>query len=66
MGPPDWVERGDRDSPRGWNGKQWKLGLRKDRYVFGTRGFRAWAVDTAGFIVLEKDDDWTPLQLRCY
>jgi hypothetical protein len=66
VGPPDWVERGDRNPPPGWNGKQWKLGLRKDRYVFGTRGFRVWAVDTAGIIVLEKDDDWTALQLRYY
>ncbi len=66
VGPPDWVERGDRDPPPGWNGKQWKLGLRKDRYVSGTRGFRVWAVDTAGVIELEKDDDWTPLQLRYY
>ena len=47
-------------------GKQWKLGLRKDRYVHGTRGFRVWRIDTAGVIVLEKDDDWTPLQLRYY
>ena len=66
VGPPDWVERGDRDPPPGWNGKQWKLRLRKDRYVFGTRGFRVWAVDAAGAIELEKDDEWTPLQLRYY
>ena len=30
------------------------------------RGFRVWAIDTAGVVVLEKDDDWTPLHLRYY
>lgn len=66
VAPPDWVERGEREAPPGWSGKQWKLGLRRDRYVIGTRGFRVWAVDTGGLIVLEKDDDWMPLQLRYY
>jgi hypothetical protein len=66
VAPPDWVERGELEAPPGWNGRQWKLGLRKGRYVIGTRGFRVWAVDTAGVTVLEKDDDWTPLHLRYY
>jgi hypothetical protein len=66
VAPPDWVERGELEAPPGWNGRQWKLGLRKDRYAVGTRGFRLWAVDMAGLIVLERDDDWTPLHLRYY
>ncbi|MGO8966912.1 hypothetical protein [Mycobacterium sp.] len=66
VAPPDWFERGEPEAPPGWNGRRWKAGLRKDRYELGTRGFRVWAVDTAGVIVLEKDDDWTPLQLRYY
>lgn len=66
VGSPGWFERGDRRPPPGWNGKQWKLGLRRDRYMLGTRGFRLWVVDNAGVIALEKDDDWTPLRLRYY
>jgi hypothetical protein len=66
VAPPDWIERGERQAPPGWNGKRWKLGLRKDRYAVGTRGFRLWAVGAAGVVVLQKDDDWTPLHLRYY
>jgi hypothetical protein len=66
VGPPDWIERGDRNPPPGWNGKQWKLGLRKDRYRIGTPGFRVWAIDATGVIELVKDDEWTPLDLRYY
>jgi hypothetical protein len=61
-----WYNENVAEVPPGWNGKQWKLGLRQDRYVLGTRSFRVWAVDTAGVIVIEKDDDWTPLHLRYY
>ena len=61
VGIPDWMERGDSQPPPGWKGRLWKAGQRKDRYVSGTRGFRVWAVDVQGVMVLEKDDDWTPL-----
>lgn len=66
VGSPDWFERGDRKPPPGWNGKRWRLGLRRDRYAGGTRGFRLWAVDSGGTVVLEKSDDWTALNLRYY
>ncbi|MGE5694559.1 MAG: hypothetical protein ACM4D3_04785 [Candidatus Sericytochromatia bacterium] len=66
VAPPDWFERGEPAAPRGWNAKRWKAGLRKNRYVLGTRGFNVWSVDIAGVIVLEKGDDWTPLHLRYY
>lgn len=66
VGRPDWFERGERFPPPNWSGKRWKLGLRRDRYRLGTRGFRLWAVDPAGEISLARDDDWTPLKLRYY
>ena len=66
VGAPAWVERGELEPPPGWSGRQWKLGMRMVRYATGTRGFRVWAVDTAGVVGLDKDDDWTPLQLRYY
>lgn len=66
VGAPEWIERGERLPPPGWNGKQWKLGLRVARYSHGTRGFRLWAVNAAGEITLAKNDDWTPLHLRYY
>src|SRR6478609_7377101 len=64
VGAPDWVERGESGPPPGWHGRLWKAGLRVARYVYGTRGFRVWEVDIDGVIVLEKDDDWTPLPSR--
>ena len=64
VGAPDWVERGESGPPPSWNGRLWKAGLRVARYVHGTRGFRVWEVDIDGVIVLEKDDDWTPLPSR--
>jgi hypothetical protein len=66
VGAPDWLERGEREAPPGWSGRRWKLGLRQDRYAEGTRGFRVWAIDPAGLIVLERNDDWTPLHMRYY
>ena len=66
VGHPDWFRRGEPQAPPGWSWKRWQLGMRKDRLVSGTRGFQVWAVDPAGTIVLEKDDDWTPPLLRYY
>ena len=66
VGTPDWIDRGEREPPSGWNARLWKAELREARYKTGTRGWRVWEVDTNGVIVLAKDDDWTPLQLRYY
>jgi hypothetical protein len=66
VGMPDWFRQPGGEAPPGWNGRKWKLGLRRDRFALGTRGFRLWAVDGDGVVMLEKDDAWTPLQLRYY
>jgi hypothetical protein len=58
VGTPEWIDRGERHPPPGWNGRLWRPGQRKTRYEYGSRGFRVWAVDTDGVIVLAKDDDW--------
>jgi hypothetical protein len=61
VGVPDWFKSGARSAPPGWNGRLWRAGQRRDRYAHGTRGFRVWCFELDGTIVLEKDDDWTPL-----
>lgn len=66
VAPPDWFDQGAIHPPPGWNGKLWKLGLRRDRYATGTRGFRIWVIDADGVVQIGKDDDWTPLHLRYY
>ncbi|WP_418002723.1 hypothetical protein ACNO8X_22100 [Mycobacterium sp. PDNC021] len=66
VGMPDWFRQSGGEAPPCWNGRRWKLGLRRDRFALGTRGFRLWAVDGHGVVTLEKDDAWTPFQLRYY
>ncbi|MFL0293818.1 hypothetical protein ACJH6J_22615, partial [Mycobacterium sp. SMC-18] len=66
VGPPEWLTQPAGSPPPDWNGRKWKLGLRRDRYELGTRGFRVWTVDSHGVVILQKDDDWTPLRLRYY
>jgi hypothetical protein len=59
-GIPDWMERGE-PSPPGWDAILDRAQRRKARYEHGTRGFRVFAADADGVIVLEKNDGWTPL-----